>query len=404
MDGFAYLQLLNPMMMAMFAFGFHLIGKLDRRGVAHAVCVGYALGALGFALEFFLRDTLSSGSSLSILLGNIPLLLGSAAFAYAMHLRYGRPFPSSIAATIVAATILLVAGLTVADHTGATSVVAVNIGIGLLFLLALNAFRDRVLAALDKVLVTLFVLATLQFLVRPLAGLSFGSGLSALRYNDPTYMLTLHFTVAIFSMSIAMTMFFALGTELVGRLSDAVRSDPMTDLLNRRGLEEAADEVEEEARSKRDRSARLASVVITDIDHFKSVNDRFGHAAGDVVIRAFASVLEGTAREQDLVARIGGEEFVVVLPETRPEVARLFAEGVRTAFGEIALDAVDRSRITASFGVAEWRPGTRLDQAIDVADSALYEAKNAGRNCVRVADVDPNAEFLQPAFRQPARG
>lgn len=402
MDGFAYLQLLNPMMMAMFALGFHLIGKLDRRGVAHGICVGYALGALGFAMEFFLRDTL--GSTVSTLFGNIPLLLGSMAFAYAMHLRYGRTFPMVIASTVATGTMLLVLGFMFTGWTGAASVVTVNIGIGLLFLLTLNAFRDRVLAALDKVLVGLFTLATLQFLVRPLVGLFVGGGLDALRYNDPTYMLTLHFTVAVFSMSIAMTMFFALGTELVGRLSDAVRSDPMTDLLNRRGLEEAADEVEEEARSKRDRSARLASVVITDIDHFKSVNDRFGHAAGDVVIRAFASVLEGTARSQDLVARIGGEEFVVVLPETRPEVARLFAEGVRTAFGEIALDAVDSNRITASFGIAEWRPGTRLDQAIDAADGALYQAKNGGRNRVCVAEVDPNAEFLEPAFRLPARG
>ena len=166
--------------------------------------------------------------------------------------------------------------------------------------------------------------------------------------------------------------------DTVRGLERASEHDPMTGLLNRRGFHAA---VEGMIRTKA-RSFRPVSVVVTDIDRFKAVNDTHGHDVGDRVIRALAALLGGTAREGDLVVRMGGEEFVVVLPDTSPDVARLFAEGVRVALSE--MPQATGGTVTASFGVAEIMPGMTVSEAIKAADMALYEAKRAGRNRVRV--------------------
>ena len=394
MGGSSYFQLLNPMVLGMFAVAFHLLGKYDRRGVARLLCLSYAVAAVGFTSDFFVRDAL--GPFLGSYVSNVPFVAACLLLCAAMHARYGVTFPTVIACIVAGGTVATMTGFMIFTGSEAARALTINGGVGLLFFLSLNAFRGRTLARIDRILVALFAISGLQFIARPLGIWAFnGLAEPGLNYTDTFYALALHFSAAVVAISIAMTLLFALGTELVGRLSDAVRTDPMTALLNRRGLEEASDEII----AAHGQAVSLASVIMTDIDHFKSVNDRFGHAAGDVVIRAFAQILEGTAREHDLVARVGGEEFVVVLPETRPEVAQLYAEGVRTAFGELRLQAAKGETITASFGIAEWRPETRLDKAIDVADAALYEAKNAGRNCVRIAPVDPDAEFRQPASR-----
>jgi two-component system cell cycle response regulator len=167
------------------------------------------------------------------------------------------------------------------------------------------------------------------------------------------------------------------------RLEVLARTDPLTHTANRRALMERLNGELERAR----RYALSLSVLMVDLDHFKLVNDTYGHPIGDEVLRSTARVLQREARNVDVVARFGGEEFVVVLPETGEEGAVRVADRIRARIAEQAVmpgAGYDTARVTASIGVASV-PSSVVNAAEDLialADQALYRAKAAGRNQV----------------------
>jgi len=126
--------------------------------------------------------------------------------------------------------------------------------------------------------------------------------------------------------------------------------------------------------------ARLAEVEAEriDIDHFKSVNDTHGHAVGDTVLRQFAALLRRNVRAVDKVGRLGGEEFLIILPDADSEQARAAARTLQQRLEDFAFDTVQRK--TASFGVAQFRDGDDLPSMLERVDRALYKAKADGRN------------------------
>jgi two-component system cell cycle response regulator len=165
-------------------------------------------------------------------------------------------------------------------------------------------------------------------------------------------------------------------------LIDAALTDSLTGLYNRRGLEGRS-----EAIHFRPGGAPLAQVwIMVDIDHFKRVNDTYGHEAGDEVLKAVAEALRSTARVADIVARHGGEEFVLVLPDTSAEMAVRIAERLRLAI-EALSTAFDGQviRVTASFGVAQRAAHESQLEVLERADAALYSSKKEGRNRVTMS-------------------
>lgn len=178
--------------------------------------------------------------------------------------------------------------------------------------------------------------------------------------------------------------------------------DPLTGLHNRRALaERLAREVIAAARH-----GRPLSVVMFDVDHFKTINDRFGHAAGDRTLKALAAVAAELARREDLLARYGGEEFVLVLPDADPAQAHACGERVRASVAARAFAFEDRTfAVTVSVGTAGFRAGEWLlpTELIRRADEQLYEAKRGGRNRVCSAGRDearppaPSVADLQAA-------
>lgn len=160
--------------------------------------------------------------------------------------------------------------------------------------------------------------------------------------------------------------------------------DALTELYNRRHFIEMADK--EIARAIR--HARPLSLCIIDVDLFKPVNDRYGHISGDEVLRQIALLLRRHARTDDLAARIGGEEFALMLPECDAEAARVFAERLREAVADaVFTPGGETQRITVSIGIAELAPGRDVRPALmAAADTALYRAKSEGRNRVCVED------------------
>jgi diguanylate cyclase (GGDEF)-like protein len=161
-------------------------------------------------------------------------------------------------------------------------------------------------------------------------------------------------------------------------------TDALTGLLNRRAFLDSTNREVARARRYNDK----LSVVLLDVDHFKHINDRRGHAAGDVVLGAVGKLLGGTVRTCDIVARWGGEEFVIVLPSTPLDGAEQVAERIREQLenAKIHDGSGELIPVTASFGVAAYTGTETLEQVIDRADRAMYLAKSGGRNRV-VADT-----------------
>jgi len=159
-------------------------------------------------------------------------------------------------------------------------------------------------------------------------------------------------------------------------------ADPLTGVANRRALDERFREV-----FAAGKAAVGLGVVVADIDHFKSVNDTYGHAVGDKALVTFAAVMRANTRNDDLVARLGGEEFCVLLIQGDLDDAVAVAERIRAAFESTEIEGVD-GRLSASFGVAYGRAGAHRDDLLRAADAALYRAKAAGRNRVIIADTD----------------
>src|SRR6202790_2260388 len=190
----------------------------------------------------------------------------------------------------------------------------------------------------------------------------------------------------LYAVGTVFVIFMLVSERTVTAHRTAASMDPLTGMFNRRGFAEATSRViEREANA-----GRPVTVLIFDIDHFKSINDRFGHPAGDEILKLFSAVVVNNVRISDLSGRIGGEEFAALLPCPLEEGV-IAAERVREAFlgSGIVDEASGPVDTTVSVGVAGGPAGTELDVVLGAADPALYQAKRRGRNRVEVAEELP---------------
>lgn len=163
----------------------------------------------------------------------------------------------------------------------------------------------------------------------------------------------------------------------LGRIQELANRDSLTGLYNRRYAQEL---IAHHVHLK-DRNGRPLAMALIDLDHFKQVNDQYGHALGDRVLQTFAQQARQATREADIVARWGGEEFLIVMPETSAEGAALLVERLRETLAALCVsDEVPALRIAFSAGITAHCAGEHTDQTVHRADRALYEAKSAGRH------------------------
>ncbi|MBA6418848.1 diguanylate cyclase [Pseudomonas neustonica] len=195
--------------------------------------------------------------------------------------------------------------------------------------------------------------------------------------------------VHVFNLTIVFCMFSYLAlfyvvtvTRAHRRLARMATTDPLTGLFNRRHIIELTEK--ELARHHR-RPSNL-TFMLMDIDHFKQINDQFGHDMGDRALVAVSKALQGALREQDFIGRWGGEEFLVILPDTDLEQATASAERLRSAIESLELEQDgERVSVTLSIGITQYRAEELLSSAVARADHALYAGKSAGRNRVEIA-------------------
>ncbi|RME35140.1 MAG: GGDEF domain-containing protein, partial [Gammaproteobacteria bacterium] len=175
-------------------------------------------------------------------------------------------------------------------------------------------------------------------------------------------------------------------TESLRRELERVRreavTDPLTGVLNRKGFDEALAGELEQARA----AGRPLCLAMLDLDHFKEINDRYGHLLGDKVLRCLAQVLKENVKGRDTVGRFGGEEFALLLRDTDMEGARVVTEQIRSQLQRARIRRLDNGQtidqVTLSAGLARYRTGETAEELLERADALLYQAKQAGRNQV----------------------
>jgi diguanylate cyclase (GGDEF)-like protein len=206
--------------------------------------------------------------------------------------------------------------------------------------------------------------------------------------QHPLYQESIHFalaTIGVVSVTAITGQLSMLRTQLVdavGTIRTLATTDELTLLANRRHMNEllAAEQ------QRRGAGAPQVCVALLDIDFFKKINDKYGHAGGDAVLKAFAREAGAALRATDTLARWGGEEFLLLMPATTLDEALAALERITQRIGALRVGVVDPElRITFSAGVASSLPHERFDEAIQRADQAMYRAKASGRNCVLAA-------------------
>jgi len=200
------------------------------------------------------------------------------------------------------------------------------------------------------------------------------------------WLTVLSFEALLFTISIAFILLAMAKERTELRHKTAALIDPLTGIANRRAFLEAAAELF----LRNNNRPRPAAVLLIDLDHFKSINDRFGHAIGDKILQVFAETTSAKLGPRDLIGRLGGEEFAIVLHEASRERALAAAEGIRTSFAEVA-NSIDNCPVhsTVSIGVViEQHAAVDITVLLSQADQALYYAKARGRNRVELASLD----------------
>jgi diguanylate cyclase (GGDEF)-like protein len=205
------------------------------------------------------------------------------------------------------------------------------------------------------------------------------------KFGSSIWVMVFSIELVLYAVGTVFVIFMLVSERTVTAHKTAASVDPLTGMFNRRGFAEAcARVIEREAKA-----GRPVCVMILDIDHFKGINDRFGHPAGDEILKLFATVVVNKLRLTDLSGRIGGEEFAALLPCPLEEGV-IAAERVREAF-ETSGIVCEEGKVdtTVSIGVAGGPAGTELEVLLAAADTALYQAKRGGRNRVEAAEELP---------------
>lgn len=304
----------------------------------------------------------------------------------AWHYRVDTPWRTIDAVVALTLVVNFAAMTTLPDGLVLWTVEAVSLAaaqaVGLLILLRSEEGKR------DRVFIAFLALSMLNFLSRPL--------LEAVARADNTdselssAAVAMHVNDAMIMIGLATFLMLRLANQLLADLKGQSETDALSGLLNRSGFNAAV-------RSARGRHGRAAAcLIICDLDHFKSINDRHGHHVGDRVIAAFGRLVRAGARDGDVCGRVGGEEFCIYLLNSDARAARLFAEWLRVAFASTSYCELNaNARFTASFGVTQVEPDETIDEAYVRADTALYQAKRDGRNCVRAVGGAPDLSGIK---------
>ncbi|MEM7661440.1 MAG: diguanylate cyclase [Pseudomonadota bacterium] len=370
-----YFQLLNPLVFLIFAGGFVCIDRMRESRAALVFASSYVVGSLAFVADmvFQASEDIIVRTAVAALYAITSLLLVCGIWRH-----YRGPAPWRLLVGILICHLGIYASLLAADWPWMRSLSA-NFGCGVILCFGIAAMRGYRKRFLDTLLFSVHLTSCVLCFARPIVlAVLVGGELTAETHSEELLLVSLHLVVAAAAVTTGMVLLVVLSRDIFEDLQERSLTDPLTGLLNRRGLEVAGQ------RLMRAPSDLPTALIVADIDHFKAINDSHGHAVGDEVIASTARQMSAIVGRSATVSRIGGEEFVVLLPGTDLLEAAELAERIRCAVSaSIISSAKGEARWTACFGVAELRRDDDLSSAIMRADHALYLAKSSGRNAVK---------------------
>ena len=387
------LGLLNPIMSGIFAATFVALWLRSRKDV-HVL--GIALGCLGLGAGFLVFHYADNPGAVGpSLLMHAVYSTSVVSLAWAATQRVGQSIylPGYIGASLIAGVLITFACLA---NNESARLYAANGYYGLVFVVAAQSMaRAARKEWIDKVIIGLYVVTAVQFYVRPMTAVIVNGDLTTIAYRDSAFYSVLVVTVAVLSLLFAMAFMCAVVLDQMKSMRDESETDLLTGLQLRRAFESKAMDLLDDG--------NIASVpvcmIVADIDHFKQVNDLWGHQAGDRAIAKFGRLLDRSIRDSDISGRIGGEEFCLLVRDCTLEQAQKLAERIRQAFCEMRHDGVGEDiSLTASFGIAACQQGEGYGRVFGRADAALYQAKQTGRNRV-VTEADTQASFKPRASK-----
>lgn len=383
--------LINPGMSLIFAAGGFALWLRDR-SMVHVL--GYVLAAILIGFSFAINHYAADPGQTSVQIIIAVLAIAAViALVWSMCHRLGQDVPLLV---WLAAGVVTVAMVAIADHARdvTASLLAVNLCCGVVMVMGTQIMAQaRSTELVDRLLVWIFAAVAVQFFVRPLGVIIMSGEMSTSEYRSSAGHAVLVVTAAMFTLLMTGAILAATISDQIKAVKQSVRRDELSGLLHRGAFEKEARVMLAKAQSDN----RTVTMVIADIDHFKRVNDRWGHPAGDAAIRAFGHLITDTIRPADCAGRVGGEEFCILAWDCPGTAAANLAERIRTALASQApLQLGEVGELTASFGVAEWTCGDSYDDLYARADAALYRAKKQGRNRVVVDAQTVSARASDP--------
>lgn len=389
MNSALFLLVINMAIGLCFAASFLALGRRATTRLGHWCAGGFlaasataATEAVGFAIP---SPRVVSAFSFGF------LMLGAVLIVTGLRLHY-RPFASGRALFALGAALAMLNVLVIYDLPRGSFIqaLAYQTPFGGVFLFGSLTVLARARRGVDVTLGVVLLAVAVQFLAKGVLGPWIGANQAP---SVPNYVFSLY---AYYSQTLGSILSLALGMSLMGVLTVEVmaehasrlQKDALSGLRNRSAFFADAD-----AALRRLPEGQTAGLVICDLDHFKSINDRFGHAAGDEVIAGFGRLLEQVAGPTGLTGRIGGEEFCLLLTAARLDQCEALVERLRILLARARFDQLPADiSVTASFGIATARGAEPLTEALRRADLALYRAKAEGRNEYRIAPPAPGHE------------
>ena len=372
-------QFLTAAILGVFTLGF-LIIWIKNRGFISSAFFALSYGTAGLAFAFEALYVFTERYTYLTPFSDMLYMLSALLFSVGLSNRFDRKPPIIFLGIIFLATFTSTQWYWFIEDNFNLRTEIISYGCSGMITLGAISIYGRVRSLLDKAIfyavlgfpLTLVSITILTLRIKD-------EVLSTTSFAGSMFLELIQFSVAIFAISVAVLLFTSLAVNVIEELQRVSKKDPLTKVNNRSSFEnQAIDAVQEYQRN----GFQLA-LIVCDVDNFKTANDLNGHLFGDKALIAFVECLKDCRREIDIIGRIGGDEFTILLPKANLEMAGLMAEYARSKFErEHDEYGTGNMRLTASFGVAELQKGDTYRSFFERADKMLYEAKATGRNRV----------------------